>query len=872
MKKVIFLAMLMPLTAFGQIIENFESGSANNWIQSTQGHWKADSISAVSGKYSLHHVFDNPVAGIDKIGTPVKSLHPAEGSTKWSFLVRYGYNPSSSNNWSAFLMSDTDPASMAPDGSTKGFAIGVNLTGSDDTLRLWKIKGNVLTTVLSCKINWETTIGTATTAKIIVDRSPEGIWSVSVYRLNGTLLSTNSGTDKELFSSAWFEIWYKYSSTADRLLWIDDLKIEGTFYEDNDPPVVTGCIMSGKNSVEVSFNEEPATELMVPGNFSINSTEYQSISIRKIKTLTYRIEFSNDFINRAINKLIINKICDRSDNCAQNILVAFTPVWVVPGDVIISEIMADPVPAVSLPAKEYLEITNRTEYVFNLKNWILTSDGQNASFPEVIIQPFGIMIITMPQDTSLFLKYGKVIGLKGFPVLNDDGKVLCMSDSSGILIHGVEYSSGWYGDALKAAGGWSFEMIDTRFPFYDKGNWIASSSRKGGTPGSVNAVSRINEDILFHGIENVFPEDSLRINIRLSEPLLSLQEEIKAVKIDGRGIIAINHSDQLFREFSLTPQVPLSRGEIHELEISGEIRDFAGNSIENRNFSFGLPENIEYGDVMFNELLFNPLPGDPDYLELYNRSSKIIDAARLQIVSIAVTSGDTSQLYPVSVEHRCILPENYFAATTEKSKVTDRYFSSDAEHIFETGSIPSMADDKGNLVLFNRELDIIDRVSYSEKMQFSLLASVEGVALEKISKESGSEDPANWHSASESSGWGTPGAQNSVNTELAETSDKITLSTTRITPDNDGNDDFMVISLSFAGNSNIISASVFDETGSHVKKIAANLLAGAGTSLVWDGTADDGTLVNSGIYIVFISMYNDKGKTEKWKKVCTVIR
>ena len=39
-------------------------------------------------------------------------------------------------------MSDAAPATMSPDGGTNGFAIGVNLTGYDDTLRLSKIKDN----------------------------------------------------------------------------------------------------------------------------------------------------------------------------------------------------------------------------------------------------------------------------------------------------------------------------------------------------------------------------------------------------------------------------------------------------------------------------------------------------------------------------------------------------------------------------------------------------------------------------------------------------------------------------------------------------------------------------------------------------------
>ena len=40
MKKVILLVLLMPDLAFGQVIENFESGNLNNWIQSAESRWK----------------------------------------------------------------------------------------------------------------------------------------------------------------------------------------------------------------------------------------------------------------------------------------------------------------------------------------------------------------------------------------------------------------------------------------------------------------------------------------------------------------------------------------------------------------------------------------------------------------------------------------------------------------------------------------------------------------------------------------------------------------------------------------------------------------------------------------------------------------
>ncbi len=862
----------MPYMAFGQIVENFESGSVNNWVQSTQGRWKADSVSAISGKYSLHHIFDNPNAGTDKIGIPIKNLHPTLGSVKWSFLVRHGYDPSSSNNWSVFLLSNADPVTMSPDGVTNGFALGVNLTGYDDTLRLWKVKGNVLTKVINCRLNWQTEIGIAVASKIIVERSQEGNWTVSVYRINGNLIRTSTGTDNEIFVAPWFGIYYRYSSACDRLLWFDDLKIEGIFFEDNEAPVISGWKISGKSSLEITLNEEPAADLMVPENFSLNSDQFNAVSVVRINALNYRIEFSNAFINKSINKLVINKLCDNSGNCTQNISVPFSVVWAEQGDVIISEIMADPLPEISLPGKEYLEITNRTEYSINLKNWRFSSEASNTPFPDVTIQPSGIIIISSTQDTTLFKKFGKVIGLKQFPSLTDDGKIICLSDSSGNFIHGVEYSSAWYRDELKAGGGWSLEMIDTHYPFNTDRNWTVSLSKKGGTPGLVNSVAGSNTDNSFYGVENVFPEDSINIVVKFSEPVLDLDEKIKTIRIGGKDVLDLYPVDPLFRVFSVKVQDALIPGEVCTLDITGDLRDFAGNTIQHRDFTFGLTEKSGPGDILFNELLFNPLPGDQDYIEFYNPSSKVIDASRLQLVLVTDALGDTSQTYQISGEKRCIMPGTYYAITTDKNAVIARYFSSDTKVIFETESLPAMNDDKGHLVLYNRELDKIDQVLYNEKMHFSLLSSFEGVALEKTGTQNKSEEAMNWHSASESCGWGTPGAPNSILTELHPLSSKVVFSSTKISPDNDGFEDFLEIGLSLKGSGNVVSATVFDETGNYVKKIADNLFAGSEAALTWDGTASDGELVSTGIYILFITLYDDNGKTEKWKKVCTVIR
>jgi hypothetical protein len=183
-----------------------------------------------------------------------------------------------------------------------------------------------------------------------------------------------------------------------------------------------------------------------------------------------------------------------------------------------------------------------------------------------------------------------------------------------------------------------------------------------------------------------------------------------------------------------------------------------------------------------------------------------------------------------------------------------------------------MPDERGHLVLYNRELDRIDEVYYDKAMHFSLLQTVEGISLEKVRNSGISTDRSMWHSASEASGWGTPGLPNSMSAEQAENSGMVIFSSTRITPDNDGNDDFLVIDLNPEGFDNVVSISVFDETGRFVKRLTDNLFAGTAATIIWNGTGEDEKLVETGIYVLVITVFDNEGKVQRWKKVCTVIR
>lgn len=782
MKKVILLALLVPGMASGQIMENFESAGTVRWIQIPEGRWSADNTFRISGEYSLHHSFDNPAAGIDRIAISLENLHPEKETTRWSFRIRHGYDPSSSNNWAVFLMTDSDP-SQSGTPQPNGFVTGVNLTGYDDTLRLWKIKKGVYIPLVNSCINWQNDIGPGDAVEIAVERSQEGHWRMSVFRLNGDSVCNSSVSDPELFTPGWLVVSYKYTATRDMLLWLDDISVDGNF-ETNG------------------------------GNIS---------------ALTGR------------------------------------------ADVIITEIMADPTPAVSLPEKEYFEIRNRTSIPISMSGWSLLAGDQKISFPDVTIMPQEYRIITPAKDTASFSKYGKVDGMRSFPPLTDGGTMLALISNTGELVHGVEYSRGWYGSGLKAGGGWSLEMIDIDYPFHYRENWKASTSRSGGTPGACNSVSKLNRDTYFCGIVNVFPDDSQAVTISFSEPVFDVTGENNGIMINGGPVADIKPADPLMRAYSIIPGNILEQGKIYTLTVPEDLSDVSGNKAEVTSFSFGIPEQAITGDVIFNELLFNPLPGDPDYIELFNNSGKTVDASRLLLVSVN-SSGDTSSVYQLSGEHRCILPGSYYVITTDREKIVATYSHSDPSVIFETGSLPSMPDDKGHLLLLNRELDLIDEVYYSDDMHYSLLADTEGVALERYTPGSVSGERSGWHSAAETTGWGTPGRPNSIVTEEHVDRDNAVLSSTKISPDNDGFEDILVINLTLTGNENVVSVRIYDETGSLVNRLADNLMSGPHVSIIWNGTLMDGTIAGTGIYIILITVFDDTGKTIRFKKACTVLR
>jgi len=522
-------------------------------------------------------------------------------------------------------------------------------------------------------------------------------------------------------------------------------------------------------------------------------------------------------------------------------------------DVVIHEIMPDPSPPAGLPNSEFIELKNVSGNAVNLRNWKL-SDGSSTAVINVnfILQPDSLVIICSNGAASSFAVFGSVIGVTNFPSLNNEGDIISLISSSGKTIHAIEYNVGWYNNAVKSEGGWSLEMMDAMNPCAGADNWKASTNVLGGTPGKENSVKAIVSDSDPPDLLRTFTVDSITIAILFDESLDSAVATSVGHYKFNKSMVVMQAMPvpPLFKRVDIKLASGLIENEVYDLTVA-DVTDCKGNSIGMMNSAkAGLPTNASPLDLVINEILFNPPPDGSDYVELYNRSKKIIDASTLLIAS-KNTLGALSTPEKFSESPFLIFPGDY---------------------VLISGSTPSMPDDKGIIVLLDQQGQVIDELSYDEKWHFRLITNTEGVSLERIDANAPTQNKDNWTSAASDAGFGTPGKRNSQVRSNSVLQGVISITPKVFSPDNDGRDDHCLITYQFPFPNFVANVTIFDAAGNAVRNLQQNATLSEKGFMRWDGLDNAGKPLLMGVYIVLTEVFNLEGKTVKFKNPVTLAR
>jgi hypothetical protein len=541
-------------------------------------------------------------------------------------------------------------------------------------------------------------------------------------------------------------------------------------------------------------------------------------------------------------------------------------------DIIIDEIMADPSPAVGLPAAEWIELKNTSSQPINLQNW-RTGDASGISgpFPSYILQPDSFLIVGSAASLPLLSMFGPAISVTSFPSLDNDDDIVFLRSPSGLTIHAVQYHSSLYRNEIKKDGGWSLEMIDTHHPCTGNANWKASSHPAGGTPGNKNSADATLTDIIPPRLQHAYTTDSTTIILVLSETADSMAaSSLPGYTISG-GLTFTNAMAiaPLFKEIRLKTAIPLLANTVYAIHANN-IKGCNNIAIPGDSVRTGLPADPLPGEWMVNEILFDPRPNAYDYVEFYNHSLKIIDASKLYIATRNNTGIHLPKLLCTSPFY--IFPGEYIVVTEDAASLALNYLVKDPGRILSLPSLPSFPDNEGIVIALNSQGVITDEVHYKDDWHFKLIAGKEGIALERIDPSSSSSEPGNWHSAGSGAGYGTPGYQNSQYKKAGSSAASIEINPKVFSPDNDGYNDVLTIYYRMNEPGFVASIIIYDASGRVVRHLVQNDLLSLNGYWNWDGLHDNGGRLAVGPYVVVVELFNLKGKKQVIKNGVVVVR
>ncbi|NOZ46961.1 MAG: lamin tail domain-containing protein, partial [Chlorobi bacterium] len=435
--------------------ENFETGNLVGWNDTTD--WVAGTTNPINGSYSLKHNLSS-VSGQSYISHSLNNVSFNSGTVTWQMVIKNGnWDPTSTNYFGFYLMSDS--ANFSGD-SINAYAIGVNLSGSDDFLKLWKINpGGSYTSLITSNLNWNAN----DTVSIEVNRTANGLWTLK-YALNNAfnnLATVGTASDTNSISSNYYGLLFNYSSTRAGQIWCDDIQI----YEKDTPPVISKINVIDSVTLDVIFSEileqtyaeNKANYSIIPQNTSsivVNSATFDMINKNKV-TLSISELVTDNYT------LIINNVKDTANLLMLNEMQSFK--YIIPpvfGDVVINEIMADPSPVVYLPEYDFVELYNTTNYPVYLEDWTITIGEKQHTFAIDTLPADSFLIVCPSSSVSNFEIYGLTSGILSTSDLTNAGKNIILKNNSGNIISNVFYSDTWYADPQKEEGGWSLEKID----------------------------------------------------------------------------------------------------------------------------------------------------------------------------------------------------------------------------------------------------------------------------------------------------------------------------------------------------------------------------------------------------------------------------
>ncbi len=536
-------------------------------------------------------------------------------------------------------------------------------------------------------------------------------------------------------------------------------------------------------------------------------------------------------------------------------------------ELVINEIMPAPRPNQKLPNAEYIEIYNPSVETIYLGGMKIGNSRSNTHLPRSHLSPNSYLILCPMSQVAAFEGFGEVLGLSSWPTLLNAGDHVTLFNADGEIIDELVYTTESFGGSTFAQGGYSLEVVNPYYACADAENIQVSVSPDRGTPGKVNSLYGPEQMPQLPRLSKVEKMDANTLSLHFTKPVFNVSQA--AVEIDP------NFEVEFMVQDSVDPSIILVKlkdeiriNQFYTIKATN-FRDCSGEELD-QDASLAhliLPGEPEPGDVVINEVLFNPRLGTPKFVELYNASDHWVNLKQWKLAN--VSNDQISNRRAISTGDMIVPPDSYLVFTPDPDQLYQVYPQGVREQM-KMLVLPSYPMGSGSVVLLDPNETFVERFDYHEKMHHGYLRDVRGGSLERYSARAPVDDPSNWHSASATSGFATPGRRNS-SVYLENPLEKgLHISPEVFIPDAAGEIPFTTISYKMDNPGYMATLRIYGVTGRMVRELCHNVLWGQEGFYTWDGTDAKGARVSAGYYILWAELYHPSGQMHQIKKTVVV--
>lgn len=764
--------------------------------------------------------------------------HQLENELEWNIKLQLSFSPSSNNSIKLYIAADTNNPNLI----SNGYYLHLGESGSADRWTFYKISFGQDSLLARGKTNYGSEKDSIS-LKIVHQNNQWTVLSSPTGDTPSTFEFNIADTNSLKLGYSGFQ--NQYTSSRSKGFSFLEYSIS-PYRKDTIAPYLTAVDIINDTTMIVSFNEAIDTSSVALTTFKLKNRLPWSVLICNLKKVIIYFSPIIPNIPLTLSATDIKDLAGNTKNSDLSFIYSLPNV----GDIIISEYLYDPDPLYGLPNSEFVEILNTTNSNIQLEGWQLCDEKGCSSFPKYNLPAHSVAIVSPTEAMHAFQVFGNVIGLKNFPALNNDGDIIRIKSKQSFTIDNINYTPTQFKENLK---GKSIIRSSTQNNMCSsKVKWKTGFLNNGSSLGRIN--SELKAPYFTTPYDNISSIEVLNKNlicIHFNSYIRSHKFSFENISISNEiGIKKFIYKDSIVSYLWLET-TPL------EEEISYTLL-IKNTSCKTIAIPFGFPRTIEFGNLLLNEILFDPTSQNDDFIELTNRTASFITTKGLKI---GISPSEYDELEEViSLPQKLIPPYEFLALTNFNDWEKD---SIDLVRFLNT-QLPSLPNSGKTISLMDSNNLILDQFTYNESLHASSISNTKGISLERITHTMKNDQ---WGSASTlvmNTAGRTNSIQKTINNNQFDVSPKL-LDLQRTT-----NNSFFFFSYSLSNNNTNGSCLVFNENGQLLITLLSNERLGNKGSFTWDGSIN-GIPLSTGNYIILWETWDEHGETRAEKIVVTIV-